>query len=67
MDAGEAVPDPRARTGLTGFLGSTKAAKPADALLDLAPVKARTVRMRAAVQALQRRVSRAERWHSASD
>jgi Family of unknown function (DUF6493) len=62
MEAGEAVTDPLARTGLTGSLGSTKAAKPARAVLALAPVTARATRNRAAVHALQQRVSRAERW-----
>jgi hypothetical protein len=67
MEAGEAVADPLSRTGLTGFLGSTKAAKPARAVLALAPVKARTVRNRAVVHALEQRVSRAERWLATED
>jgi hypothetical protein len=62
IEAGEAIEDPLARDGLVRFLRGGKAAKPAQALLDLRLSDGRTVRSGAAVHAIHQRLRRAEGW-----
>ena len=62
IEAGESIEDPLARDGLVRFLKSGKAAKPAQALLDLRLADGRTVRLGAAVHAIRQRLRRAEGW-----
>jgi hypothetical protein len=62
IEAGESIEDPQARDGLAGLLKGGKAAKPAQALLDLELADGRTVRSGAAAHAIRQRLRRAEGW-----
>jgi hypothetical protein len=61
IEADEAIGDPLARDGLNRFPKGGKAAKSAQALLDLAPGNGMT-RSAAAAHAIQARLARAGRW-----